>query len=385
MDNVLTKSSLKSMFQNVEQRFRGVIGILIALIFGSFGVYQYFHVKNPGVVYRITSEAQVFDVHEPVRDLRVMFRDQDIQDRGLSLRILTIVVQNDGEDHLQQDLYAEEEPFGFRLSAGEIAEVRLTDAGSTYARRHARPRITGPQTVEFEKLILDRGDFFVVEAVILHPLQDLPTVIPMGKVVGVEEFRVERVAVAREDPPFWEQVLRGGPLVHGARLALYFAGVLLTGVAISFVMRSANRWVAARHRRQRLHEAVMACQGDVPHHLTAEGILVQYYVSAGRSSIEFVSRALNDEEMLRWVAQDCGARHTPEGASGIVDEPTALRKEIGLYPFLSLQAELRGMYEAGAFNIVDNTVVISDDFREFLAAFLKNTSPRSDAVRTQER
>ena len=99
---------MAGFFRRIERKYAwGFIGFVLTIIFGAFGLYSIFHEKQPSVLFDITSEANVLDVRQPLKDVAISFEGQDIQQKNLNIRIFTVRVENNGEVYPSEPLRSE--------------------------------------------------------------------------------------------------------------------------------------------------------------------------------------------------------------------------------------------------------------------------------------
>ena len=144
------------------------IGVIIALISVAFAIYSWVYGRQPNISFEITNEANVLDVHKPLKDLNISFQGEDIQEKNLNLRILTIRIENTGRENILQNHYDLHDIWGFQVMDGKIIEIRLMDTNSEYLKENLSPRLLKEDTVQFIKTIFEKGKFFTLEALILH-------------------------------------------------------------------------------------------------------------------------------------------------------------------------------------------------------------------------
>jgi len=93
-----------SWLRKIEERYAwGVIGVLLSLLFGAAGLYTFFHERKPNVSYEITNESNVLDLRQPIKNLSILFQNQDIEQKNLNLRIFDVKVENTGEIDILQN------------------------------------------------------------------------------------------------------------------------------------------------------------------------------------------------------------------------------------------------------------------------------------------
>jgi len=115
--------------------FWALLGILATVIVGVPAIYLAAHEKRPHVSYEIVGDSKVLDVHQPVKELEIRYRGEDIYAQRKNLRVLTITIRNDGEVHIRQTDFDESMPWGLQLNGGQLVDVpKLVSCNSDYIR-----------------------------------------------------------------------------------------------------------------------------------------------------------------------------------------------------------------------------------------------------------
>jgi hypothetical protein len=187
--------------------------------------------RDAGMAYEILNTIDVLDVRTPVEDLKITFRGEDIQQGNLNLRIYSIRVMNTGETDILQSHYDSNEVWGLQVSDGKVIEARPTISSSDYLSRKAIPGLIGDDLVEFPKTILEEGEFFAFDMLVLHVKGQTPVISPRGKIAGIDEISMSRIPLETEEPSFVSELFSGGWLIQMTRIPLYFLGTLLVVVA----------------------------------------------------------------------------------------------------------------------------------------------------------
>ena len=115
---------------------------------------------EPGVTFETISDTNVLDLRRPLQDLSIAFRGQDVQERNLNLRIMTINVANSGEVTILPSHFDNEDDWGITFEDGEMIEARLVNANSDYLRSKINLQHLRGDTVVFPKVIFEPGAFF---------------------------------------------------------------------------------------------------------------------------------------------------------------------------------------------------------------------------------
>jgi hypothetical protein len=162
------------------QGLLALIGILITVSLALF-----VRVPRPQLLVEILRETDVLDVHQSVPDLKIMFRDKDSQEQQLNLRMITFRLSNIGDVDVVQAQYDQQEPWGIKVSSGQVIRVNWVTDNQEYLQK-LLPTPIG-NTVQFEKIVFDQGKLIIYELLVLHSKQETPTVSTFGKIAGIDQ------------------------------------------------------------------------------------------------------------------------------------------------------------------------------------------------------
>lgn len=331
--DVSLRSRLLSAAKHSGWSLGGVLVGVVSLVFAYIAVVE----KRPRVAFTIVNEANVLDVHQSMQDLSITFRGEDLQNRNLNLRILTIRLENTGDVDILQGQYDQTEPWGFAITNGRLVEVRVKGSNSDYLRHAIRPALRD-NVAYLAKTILERGRYVSLEALVIHSKGSDPTVHPFGKIAGIDKLEVLR-ARRPDDLPWWQQAWGGPALVQLVRLFSYFVAlVIVLGCAVGLVALVAftgDR--VARWRRRRLVEPF---QKELP---PLQSAFVQLFVDRGLGALQetlvLIDQPARMKAATRYIPLGrSGARFSNEGAW--IDAPNVPEDDsIGRHgnPFLAAE------------------------------------------------
>lgn len=205
----------------------GIVGTILSMV----GLRE----KQAAINVDIQIEQNVLDVNARLEDVQVTYKGQDIAQQRLNLRILQLRIENSGDVDILQSAYDRDDVFGIRIGGGRIVEQpRVSAASSLYLREKLLPRVAGSDTLVLNKVILDRGAYAVLEIRVLHPLDRLPTVHPIGKVAGIQEISTTRSAANRGKPGLISTAFAGGFWVQALRVVVYALAAVIT-LIVAFI------------------------------------------------------------------------------------------------------------------------------------------------------
>ncbi len=275
-----------------------VVSVSIALFFGLSNLSD----PDPKMTYEILREIDVLDVRTPVEDLQITFQNEDIQGENLNLRIYAMRVINNGEVDILQTQYDQDEIWGLQVIDGRVIEARLIEASSSYLIAKDNPQVIGEDIVEFDKAIVEQGQFFAFNMLVVHAKDATPGIVPLGKIAGIDEIVVTRVPVKTEGPGFLSDLFGGSWAVQLVRAILFlFGAAVLLGLFAATVL--SYSFLTAAIRRRRIGNSV------VMKTLTSQkqrDLLSDVYLHHGMAGVNALREKLASSEKLELEAATVG-------------------------------------------------------------------------------
>lgn len=263
-----------------------IIGIIAAIGFGLIGLYSVFHEARPNISFEIVNEANVLDIHKPLKNLIIYFQGEDIQQRDLNLRILTVRIENTGEVDILPSHFDQNIVWGIEVKNGKIIdEVRLVSSNSEYLNVNLCPKVLAENTMEFKKLIFEKGKYFTFEILVLHKKEKFPEIVPIGKIAGIEKIMPINFGSKKEKTSFDDffhgsvpiNLLRFVVLAVAGSLIAYFVFEIY---AIHYFYRVTGIKKAMR-REKEIKQVLKIAPGD-----NKNKVLESLYVSGGLEKLE---------------------------------------------------------------------------------------------------
>ena len=247
------------------------------------------------------SDTNVLDLHRPLQDLNIVFRGQDVQERNLNLRIVTVNVANAGEVDILPIHYDQEDHWGMKFENGEVIEARLVDTNSKYLRPKVVPQLVGVDIVAFPKIIFEKGSFFTVEVLLLHPKDESPSMSSVGKIAGIDEITVLARPLVQQEVGFATELFQGSALIQVARTIIYFVGFLIAIIAVILALIGIDSLfgkLKARRRRDRILQTRTIRQMDQD---DMKKFLVAHYESSGNLGLKGLQEVIKGSRRITWL------------------------------------------------------------------------------------
>lgn len=246
--------SKESWLQNIEKKlpwgFFSVLLAIPAIFLAGIGVTTALIEKKPDVEYQILNAANVLDLHTQLQDLKILFKEEDIQKTKKNLQIYTMRIANVGRVDILESHFDSQKQWGIEFSGGEIVQTpRMVDSNSEYLKDNIEPTVEGNSVVAFNKIIFERGKYFTVETLVLHDKDTAPTLTVLGKIAGIDDPQI--VAIPRREVSFFGKVFYGNWLVQLVRAVLYVIGIFLFLATVG-ALAAGIRSIINRRVRKRL-------------------------------------------------------------------------------------------------------------------------------------
>ena len=275
-----------------------VVSVSLALFFGLSNLGE----PDPKLTFEIMREIDVLDVRTPVEDLRITFQNEDIQVENLNLRIYAMRVVNNGEVDILQTQFDQDQIWGLQVIDGRVIEARMIEASSNYLLSKANPQVVGEDIVEFDKAIVEKGQFFAFNMLVVHAKDVTPEIVPLGKIAGIDEIFLTRVPVKVEGPGFFSDLFAGGWPVQLVRALLFLMGAaVVLGLFAAAVLSYSFLTAAIRRRRIGISVVMKTLMNQKQRDLLSE-----VYMHHGMSGLSDLREKLGSSEKLQLEADTSG-------------------------------------------------------------------------------
>ncbi len=282
----------------------GLLAFIIALVVTLIGiVISYWIDREPGpkVAYETIADTNVLDVHRRVEDLAISFRGQNVQERNLNLRVLTVRVSNTGGMNILEGNYDSEITWGMKFLDGEVIDARVVDSNSEFLSSRIDPQVVGVDTVSFRKVIFEKGKHFDVEALLLHSKDDIPSFFAVGKIAGIDQIPVVAQSTDQQEGGFFSSLFPGNFLTHAVRTLIYLPGSLIAFtvfiLSLAGIEHLVSRW-NAHVRRNRISRTLAIREIDDQEIRT---FLVTQFGSGGVLRLKGILEAVTESKRITWL------------------------------------------------------------------------------------
>jgi len=182
-------------FAAIDRKFAwSFLGFVLTGVSLALAVW-FFMNSSPGIPslkFAIVADSKVVQVSKRLPDLKVLFRGSDILDSEQNLSVITLRIENDGQADILEGGFDSTIPWGAKFDKSTIVSATVEGATSSYLRDRFKVRITAPDRLEFDKVILEHGNSVDLSVLVLNNAKNEVSVVATGKVAGIKEMRVVR-------------------------------------------------------------------------------------------------------------------------------------------------------------------------------------------------
>lgn len=228
--------------------------------------------KKPKMLVSLESEIPIFDIKEPLKNLKVLYRGGDLTASKESLISARVRLTNAGGESLNPTDVTVSDPVGFLIRGAKVLNVSRHSTNSDHLKKLSKVIEKNGQISINEDLIFDPGDYIELEILLLKKRGASVTYDPIGKVSGQNsiEFTDRRGGV--EEPPFVKKVAEGSWPVQLARFVIYPTALVGLISLISFLSYRARSRIGAKQGQK-----LLAASREVYEHITGRNEVAQAF------------------------------------------------------------------------------------------------------------
>lgn len=330
---------------------------LVGIASFALGAYStWFYERKPELRVEILTVGTVFDVREPLPELDFLYAGKSLKASKEELRLVSLRVRNSGRATISRDDFDEREPLQLSAVKGRILNASTRGASSDYLVRAVRMHVNDA-TLRFAPLVLEAGEWFTVQLLILAGAGTKDEITVHGKVVGiigtipVVDLREETTKTSA-----WNRIVGADSWwIHLARVPVYFLGFFLLLLLIAAVLAgimwpfiAIGDWIERKRRKRLIHEYSLGRTLSRNEHL-----ILAIFRQHGAWGL------LTMQAMIEALKKSGGT--IPETKRGYRISPTETKVQ-DLETFVRMRLYLGDTDAEGIFRIEDDRVVIEPGF-----------------------
>jgi len=138
----VSEGGMLKFLKDIDRRFAwSFLGVVLALLFGAPTAYkELVGDKRPALSVDILASESVLDVKEQLSNLSVLYDGIDIRKQNLTLRVMTVRIQNVSSKDILKGHYDSAAPLGLSIDFGKVIRADLVDASNEYLKKIFAPK-----------------------------------------------------------------------------------------------------------------------------------------------------------------------------------------------------------------------------------------------------
>ncbi len=293
------KKKLDKGLLRIEKKYAwSFLGFLLALIFGGITIYSSFLVdKSPDLSYIVLSNVKVLDINANVRELDIIYKNENIIKQDKNLSILTIKIENISDLDILSNYYDPHNPLGIKIENATIVEKpEIIDASTDYLKQNIEiSQNDSLNYLTFSNIIIDKHQFFSVKLLLLHKTEEKPIIQPIGKIAGIEKIDVINLADAAK-VSFWKRLFEENIGIHLLRFLIYI--ILLVIIVVVIVLPQSLIGDAIRTKKRK-KLVLKYREGKKLENSEEVDFLFDSYISKSKTFLAEVQRYFRNKEELK--------------------------------------------------------------------------------------
>lgn len=272
--------------REMDQRFSwSFLGFMVATLLGAVTMYIEFYKENkPDINFIITANTSVLDIREILGSLDVFYQGESLSKNKKDLRLITFEVINQGNTAILSNFYDPNDPVGFSVVDGKIAdEPVLIDASNDYLKNKLVIEKRTESSVLFSNVILEPSEFFKIKILVLHEIAKKPTIKPFGKVAGVSNIDLFMDYKSGDKRTFLDESFGGGGYPNIARFFLY--GFVFIAVC-AFIIFLLIKFDDLKKQRRKTRLIRIFKEYDSDKVSEKDSFFFDYYLSGGANAVK---------------------------------------------------------------------------------------------------
>jgi hypothetical protein len=130
-----------------------------------------------------------------------------------------------------------------------LSAKRNPQQPTEYLTRNAQLTVTSEQSLSIPPVIFESGQSFVVRLLVLHPENSYPSLIPSGKVAGIQKFEVIEAPKPSPSQSLLHTIFYGDALIQIVRTIAYgLAAIVALVCVLLLVSEGPEKWREMRQK-----------------------------------------------------------------------------------------------------------------------------------------
>ncbi|MFT5916545.1 MAG: hypothetical protein ACJAWV_003099 [Flammeovirgaceae bacterium] len=275
--------------------FLAVFGIVA----GSIGIYSFFFKENfTNLQYVITSNSNVLDINADVSKIEILYDSTSLKRSKKNLKVINVRVINNGNLGILNSFYDTNNLLGLKIEKGEIVENPTVIASSSpYLMENVKTKLNKKKNlVTFNQVIIDSKADFLIKILILHDIDEVPHLVPIGKIAGQRKIEIVDSSEIEEEPSFLHRSFYGSVWIQLVRLIAY----TFLGIVIAIFSAFIGMELSSSQKNRTRKKIINTFKDETSYrHISTNDVVFDRFIKDGATQIQKLSSLIDNEESLK--------------------------------------------------------------------------------------
>lgn len=348
----------------LRQKLLPVILAIATIGSFAFGIYAFNYEKKPNLKISEINDANVLNIYRNLNDLVIFFQNDDIQKLNQNLKLITLKFENDGNSDILPGYYDNNNVWGLSIPNCRIIEARLLKSNSEYILSNIKPIIINENTLQLNKIIFEKRNYFTIELLVLHNKSNIPLINYIGKIAGIDNIKVFKIDDDKNKTGFLQDILYGNIFIHIIRFLIYILCLIIIGLLIAVIAALISNIQDAFLRNRRNKFLLKHFSSDLLISNKYIKYLSDKYISNGKSYINNINTFIKRERYLLVLSRLL--RHYNNKQLEIkIDRSLNINDHHSFKRFNDMRL-LKELMDNGMVSIDNNEITVNEIFKRYL-------------------
>lgn len=226
------------------------VGLLAAIL----TIYAFFFQKNENrIQYEIITNSNVLDINTNISKLDIVYDSTSLKDKNQNLRVISIRIKNVGNTNILKTFYDNVSPLGVQINDGYIVEnPEILETSNDYLKANLKAIKKNDSIINFANVILDKSEFYEIKLLVLHELNQTPSLTAIGKIAGINHIQIINSSEVEADIPFFTKSFSGNIFIQLTRgIAYFIIIVILIGASVGI-----SEFISSKRKKRKKRKLI---------------------------------------------------------------------------------------------------------------------------------
>ena len=232
--------------------------------------------KKPNLVYEIVSKSNVFDIRNNLSDLKIYYKDSDLQSGKKNLQIIQLKISNTGKQSITLNSFDINYPLKFIIINGNIIDTPAITFASNEYLSNSIVLSNDSNSISFRPFILDYKDYFICNILILVNSNQDCDFTTSGKISNQKDIKIIQEPKVTKNESFLNKVFGGNFFVQITRAFTYS---IMFGFLFYLFLFIIDSIIYELKKQKRKHNVKSFCKKNkIYDEVSKESLVAKFYI-----------------------------------------------------------------------------------------------------------